>query len=107
MRKVLTILFLFLVLKVSGTDYYVANSGSDASADPTNPLTPWETITKVNTEWALGTFFPSDNIYFKRGDTFYGGIIVTESGTSGFPLTIGAYGTGADPIISGFTTLTS
>ena len=106
MRKVLTILFLCLVLKVSATDYYVKNGGSDAAAG-TSDGTAWETIDKVNTVWAAGTFAPGDNIYFKRGSTFYDGIVVTESGTSGSPITISAYGTGVDPIISGFTTLSS
>jgi len=38
---------------------------------------------------------------------FYGNIIISRSGTSGNPITIGAYGTGANPIITGFTTVTA
>ena len=38
---------------------------------------------------------------------FYGSIIISRSGSSGLPITIGAYGTGANPVISGFTTVSS
>lgn len=106
MRYLITILFLFISLIVSGTDYYVKNGGSDAAAG-TSDGTAWETITKINTEWAASTFAPGDNIYFNRGDTFTGTIVITESGTSGSPITIGAYGTGDKPIITSLSTLTS
>jgi len=48
---------------------------------------------------------PGDRILFNRGNTFYGTIAVTKSGSAGKPITIGAYGAGADPIITGFTTI--
>jgi parallel beta-helix repeat protein len=52
------------------------------------------------------TFNPGDTILFKRGDTWYGSLTVGTSGTSGNPITYGAYGSGEKPIISGFTTIT-
>jgi len=106
MRKLTTILLLFVTFIASATDYYVKTEGNDGLSG-TSDANAWATITKVNTEWAAGTFAPGDNIYFNRGDTFYGSIVVTESGASGSPITIGAYGTGDDPVIYGFTTLTS
>lgn len=106
MRKLITILFLCISLIASATDYYVKTGGNDGAAG-TSDGTAWATITKVNTEWAAGTFAPGDKIYFNRGNTFYGSIVVKESGASGSPITIGAYGTGDKPIIYGFTTLTS
>ena len=48
---------------------------------------------------------PGDRILFNRGNTFVGTIRLTRSGASGNPITIGAYGTGANPIISGFASL--
>src|SRR5439155_24206044 len=48
---------------------------------------------------------PGDVILFKRGETFYGSIVVNKSGTSSLPITIGAYGSGSRPIITSFVTL--
>ena len=45
--------------------------------------------------------------YLTGGDVFYGSLIIKKSGTSGSPITIGAYGTGSDPIITGFTTVSA
>ena len=106
MKYYLTILFITVSLIASGTDYYVKNGGSDSGAG-TSDGTAWETITKVNTEWSNGTFAAGDNIYFNRGDTFSGTIVISESGTSGNPITIGAYGTGDKPILTTLATLSS
>lgn len=106
MKKIILIPLLFVSLIASATDYYVKNGGNDSDAG-TSDGTAWETITKVNTVWAAGTFAPGDNIYFNRGDSFIGTIVIAESGTSGSPITIGAYGTGDDPIITSLTTLSS
>ena len=38
---------------------------------------------------------------------FYGTLTISRSGSSGSPITIGAYGTGANPVITGFTTVSS
>ena len=86
-----------------GSVYYVSNSGNDASSGR-SPETAWRTIDKVNA--SMGSIEPGESILFRRGDTFYGTINITKSGTSGNPITFGAYGTGADPIITGFTTVT-
>jgi parallel beta-helix repeat protein len=106
MRKLFIILFWFICLSLEATNYYVKTGGLDAANGLTDG-TAWATITKVNSFWATGSFNPGDNIYFKKGDVFYGTITVSESGSVGLPITISAYGTGNNPIISGFTTLTS
>lgn len=98
MRKLITILFICLLKNSFATNYYVATSGGDAAAG-TSPATAWGTIAKVNSS----TFSPGDSILFKRGDIFYGTINISNSGSSGNPITFGAYGSGANPIISGFT----
>ena len=106
MRRVLTILcvlFCYNAYSVSIV-YYVSATGSDA-ANGTSQATAWQTIAKVNSK--MSTFAPGDNILFKRGDTFYGSLIVTQSGASGNPIIFGAYGTGAKPIITGFTNISS
>lgn len=95
MTKQLIILFIALLphFVSAQTIYHVA---SDGSGDFT-------TIAQVN----AATFSPGDNILFRRGDTFYGAIVVSNSGSSGLPITYGAYGTGAKPIITGMQSVTS
>jgi hypothetical protein len=104
MKKYITILFLFASIVCSGTNYYVKNGGSDL-ADGLSDGNAWETITKVNAVWVAKSFAPGDSILFNRGDTFYGGLVAGEDGTSGNYISIGSYGSGANPIITGFTTL--
>ena len=78
--------------------YYVdATSGDDTKAG-TSQSTAWQTMGKVNGE----TFGPGDYILFKRGETWTGTTLtVGWSGTSGNPITFGAYGVGAAPLIDG------
>src|SRR5436190_21863133 len=79
-----------------GTNYYVSSAGNDAN-NGTSEATPWKTIGKVNSF----NFKNNDDIYFRRGDTFYGGILVRNS-----RLSFDAYGTGAKPVITGLSTVT-
>lgn len=103
------ILFFIIILcqTVDATDYYV--SSSDISANDlnngTSPATPWKSISKVNS--AFLSLKPGDRLLFNRGDVFYGSIIITKSGISGSPITIGTYGTGENPILTGFTELSN
>lgn len=106
MKKLLIIIFLFCAVQLSATNYYVKTGGSDSASGLSDALA-WGTISKVNSFWAAGSFVPGDQILFNKGDSFYGTIIISKSGTSGNPITLGAYGTGANPIITGFTTITS
>jgi parallel beta-helix repeat protein len=98
----LSLLFLLPFSITLATDYYVSSSGNDSN-DGLSTSSPWRTITRVN------SYFPSlragDRILFRRGDTFYGTIKILKSGSSGSPITIGAYGSGNKPIITGFTTV--
>lgn len=106
MRKLLIILYFFIAAPLYATNYYVRSNGNDSNTGLSNTQA-WKTITKVNTVWAAGTFAPGDSILFRRGDTFYGTLNITESGTSGNNIIVGAYGAGANPILSGFQTLSS
>jgi parallel beta-helix repeat protein len=106
MKKPLTTLFLVLAicLNSKATNYYIASSGNDAN-NGTSTSTPWKTLSKLN------SFFSSlkagDNVYLNRGDVFYGTITINGSGSSGSPITISAYGSGANPVVTGFTTVSS
>src|SRR5580700_8365680 len=96
-------LLLLTALNARATTYYVAAAGSDTN-NGTSSSTPWQTIAKVN----ASTFSPGDSILFNRGDAWYGtALTVPSAGSSGNPITFGAYGTGANPILKGSTLLTT
>ena len=96
MIRLLTILLLISV-NCFGTNWYVSSAGSDSN--PGTISQPWATLAKVNSSFA--SINAGDSILLRRGDTFYGSIIVGKSGTSGNPIVISSYGTGARPIITG------
>ena len=79
----------------------MAAVGADTNSG-TSTATPWQTIAKVNGS----TFLPGDSVLFNRGDVWYGtALVVPSSGSSGSPITFGAYGSGANPILKGSTAL--
>ena len=77
--------------------YYIKNGGNDG-ADGLSDANAWETLSKVtSTGFSAGDF-----VYFRRGDTWRERMTPgSASGSSGNVITMGAYGTGADPIIRG------
>lgn len=103
MRKLLTILFLCPLFAYS-TNYYFKSTGSDA-ATGLSDAQAWQTITKFNSFFA--SLSPGDSVLFNRGDTWYGALTISRSGSSGSPIIIGAYGTGAKPIITGLATVSA
>ena len=105
---VLVLSLLLTAISVQARNFYFSSStGNDSytTAQAQSQTTPWKSITKLNSFFA--SLLAGDAVYFKRGDVFYGSIVVTKSGTSTSPIIISAYGTGNRPLISGFTTLTS
>ena len=104
-----TILFFLLLcgLNVTATDYdlffkrpyannqYVDNSfGGVSTGSITNP---WKTISAVN-QSGLNA---GDSLLFKAGGTYTGTFTFTRSGSSGNPIVISRYGSGADPVFTG------
>lgn len=83
--------------------YYVKSDGNDGNTGLSDAQA-WQTITRVNT--ALASITAGQNICFRRGDVFYGTLNFPLGGSSGSPVGIGAYGTGANPVITGLTTIT-
>ena len=101
-----SLLLLFLIAYshlANAKTYYISGSGSDGN-DGLSTTSPWKTVAKVS---SFKSFVAGDHILFNRGEIFYGGITINNSGTSGNPITFGAYGTGARPIITGLTTVSS
>jgi len=100
----LTVFLTLFSFSAFATTYYLSSSSGSDNNSGTDPSSPWRTINKLNSFYNLR---PGDNVLFKRGDTFYGGIVVNNSGSSGSPITYGAYGSGAKPVVTGFTNITS
>jgi hypothetical protein len=81
---------------ITGTTWYVdCASGSDA-ASGTSPTTEWRTLTRAN----AASLRPGDGLLFKRGCTWTGALHAAWSGTSTQPVVLGAYGSGANPVIT-------
>lgn len=94
-------LCVFIALPLSATTYYVSNAGSDSNNGTTSG-TPWQTVAKVNSS----SFSPGDSILFNRGDIWHELLTMPSLGSVGSPITLGAYGTGVAPIISGASLVT-
>ena len=77
--------------------YYVdATGGADGNTGLSSG-SAWQTLTKVNSI----TYSPGDSILFKKGEIWYGSIVVGASGNAINPITYSSYGTGAKPRIEG------
>ncbi len=94
----------FFAFSANATNYYFSASGNDANSG-TDPSTPWKTLNKLNSYFS--SLNPGDNVLLNKGDVFYGSITINKSGTAGSPIRIGAFGIGADPVITGFTTVSA
>lgn len=86
----------------AGTKYYVSTSGS-GSGNGLSSGAPW-TLAQFN---ASSAWTGGDSIFFKAGDVFSGRVNFTRSGAAGNPVYVGSYGTGADPVFTGYSTLTT
>jgi parallel beta-helix repeat protein len=95
---------LFYTIGAHAKNYYLSSNGSD-NYDGTSPLTPWQTLGKLNS--FFGNLQPGDSVLFRRGETFYGSITINKSGQAGLPIVISAYGLGEKPVITGFTAVSS
>ena len=104
MKSLLLLAFVILSVTANATTYYFSATGNDAN-NGTSASTPWKTLNKLNS--VFSSLNPGDNVLFNRGDVFYGKITISKSGTAASRFTIGAYGTGAQPIITGFTTVSA
>ncbi len=90
-----TFIFCFLSVIVSGTNYYVSNSGNDSN-DGTSVDLPWSSIEKVNSF----NLQPGDSVFF-QSDNVWRGNLKAKSGNSEAIIYYGAYGNGNKPIIMG------
>jgi hypothetical protein len=103
------ILILVAATSSWATTYYVNNcvfrSDENIGNDSNNGVsisTPWLTLARVNAQ----TFHPGDFVRLEKTCTWRESLTVPSSGTSSNPVTFGAYGTGASPIITGANNIT-
>lgn len=73
--------------------YYVNRAGSGSGDGSLGD--PWKNLSEI-TGLSAG-----DYVYFNKGDTWRFQLTIPSSGSAGSPITFGAYGSGADPIICG------
>ena len=104
MKKILLPVLILCSIAAQGKNYYISANGSNTNNGLT-PATAWQTIAKANASFSL--VLPGDSILFRCGDTFYGALVIGKSGTNTLPIVISSYGTGAKPVISGFTALSA
>src|SRR5438309_658525 len=106
-RSLFFILTLVSGISTNAANYYFSTSDGDdsrSSFQAQDPSTPWQSIDKLNA--IFPSLQPGDQVLFKSGDTFFGSIVTAQSGTSSAPVTLSSYGSGAKPVITGFTTVT-
>ncbi|MDX2072278.1 MAG: right-handed parallel beta-helix repeat-containing protein [Haliscomenobacter sp.] len=104
----LTLLILSSALNSFATNYYFSSQTGDDSRSPQqarNAQTPWKTIAKLNAFFSQ--LQPGDSVLFKRGEVFSGGIQIVKSGSTSLPIVLAAYGSGAAPVINGFTNIST
>lgn len=97
----LSVFLLCSIFAASAKTFYISANGNDNNIG-TSSAAPWKSIAKLNASFSL--ISAGDSILFRRGDVFYGAIVVGKSGASGNPIVISAYGTGNKPVITGFVT---
>ena len=81
------------------SNYFVSSSGGDDSNSGLTPEASWASLDRVN----LASLNPGDSVQFKSGDTFYGQLIIDESGTAERPILFTSYGSDGPAVIDGAT----
>ena len=97
MKLLLLLSCFFCASIVEAKNIYISASGSDTNTGLSS-TSPWKTISKINS----AIYANGDSVLFKCGDTFYGTLTPKTNGVS-----FSSYGTGAKPIITGLTTISS
>ena len=77
------------------TNFYLSSIGSDSNSG--SEENPWKSLSKLSSK----QLSPGDSIFFKKGESFYGHLIVNGSGSADKPIVFTSYGSGNQPIISG------
>lgn len=81
---------------------YVSPTGNDGRSGA-SPAQAWRSLDAVQAALDDGRIGPGTRVLFRRGGTWRGSLSLDSgtSGTAGAPITLGAYGSGAAPVLSG------
>jgi hypothetical protein len=80
----------------NGRTFFVSSTSGDDGSDGLSPQSAWRSLSKVN----AAALRPGDKVLFQR-DGSWRGTLVPHSGREGAPVTYGAYGKGARPLLLG------
>jgi hypothetical protein len=80
----------------SGRTFFVSSVSGDDARDGLARQSAWRSLGKIN----AAELRPGDTVLFQRGGTWRG-TLVPHSGREGAPVTYGAYGEGARPLLLG------
>ena len=95
---ILVMMSIFLIgPKTWAATYYVDATNGNNNNHGLSSSMAWRTISEVNSS----SFQPGDQILLKRGGVWREQLNFPSSGSPGNPITIGAYGSGARPVING------
>ncbi len=99
MKRGFVFLLTFLgAASAQATNYYLSERGNDTNTG-TSIQSPWRSLTKL--ESIVNALRAGDSILFERSGVFFGVVSIRASGLPGNEIYIGAYGTGAKPVITG------
>ncbi|MGN9809978.1 choice-of-anchor Q domain-containing protein [Micromonospora sp. BQ11] len=79
----------------TGRTFHVDSVNGDDARDGLSGTNAWRTMGRIT----QATFSPGDVVAFKRGQVISGAASIDESGTSGNPITLAAYGSGTPPVL--------
>ena len=100
MKRTTYLLFILLAFsQAKGTNYYLSSSSGSDLNDGKSTNTAWKSFTKLKT--VLTALQPGDSVLFKCGDTFFGQLVLSRSGSASKNIYFGSYDSGKKPVISG------
>jgi parallel beta-helix repeat protein len=105
MKNILLLLSILIIGNVhAATTYYVsfsAGNDNNTTTQAKSPATPWKTLSKINSLMSAGTIVNGDKVLLKAGDTWYDTLQLSKG------IILDSFGTGAQPVVTGFYTVTS
>lgn len=89
------LVFLGMPNLAAAATYFVDASAGNDSNPGTSQSSPWRSVGRVNN----ASLSPGDIVRFRRGQSFGGELDLSRSGSSGSPITITNFGSGAAPVL--------
>ena len=84
---------------VAQSNYFVSSSSGDDKLNGLSVDTAWASLERVNS----AVLRPGDLVQFKAGDSFFGQLVIDESGSAEKPIYFTSFGAGEPPVIDGAT----